>query len=456
MIDCILAVIILVITGWAIAKNYDAKVVLFAAGLVMLYLALISGHDVLGAKATSGLAWADPFKVIKDQFVRQFSNAGLIILTLFGFAAYMSHIGANDMVIKVLTKPLSKIKHPALLIPLVFWIGTCLQIIIPSAASLAVILMGTLYPVLRAAGLSTLTAAALIATTATIVPTPLGGDNVVAARVLGFENVVDYVFYHCAPITIPALFVMGIVHYFWQTYLDKRQGKELEVLNQESMIEQNRPEKNTPIWYSIFPVLPLFLVIFFWIFFRKAKVGLVEITLFSLVPAVISELVRNKNAKETMKDLRLFFNGMGDGFSKVVVLIVAAATMVAGLRALGLIDAISRSVSDFENAKAGLMLAFSAITGLITFISGSGNAAFYSFIEIIPQIAEKAGLDPIMVALPMQCMSNLFRSMSPVAAVVIIVSASIKVNPLVLVKRTWVPLMAGVLTVLLLSFLKYI
>ncbi len=109
---------------------------------------------------------------------------------------------------------------------------------------------------------------------------------------------------------------MGIVHYFWQTYLDKRQRSELEVLNQESMIEENRPEKNTPIWYSIFPVLPLFLVIFFWVFFRKAKVGLVEITLFSLVPAVVSELVRNKNAKETMKDLRLFFNGMGDGFFK--------------------------------------------------------------------------------------------------------------------------------------------
>lgn len=98
---------------------------------------------------------------------------------------------------------------------MVFWVGTCLQIIIPSAASLAVILMATLFPVLRAAGMSTLTAAALIATTATIVPTPLGGDNVVAARVLGFENVVDYVAFHLAPITIPALFVMGIVHYFW-------------------------------------------------------------------------------------------------------------------------------------------------------------------------------------------------------------------------------------------------
>lgn len=103
MIDSILAVIVLIIAGWAIAKNYDAKVVLFIAALVLLYSGLLLGHNVLGAKATTGLSWVDPFKVIKDQFVRQYS----IILKLFGFAAYMSHIGAYDMVIKVLTKPLS-------------------------------------------------------------------------------------------------------------------------------------------------------------------------------------------------------------------------------------------------------------------------------------------------------------------------------------------------------------
>lgn len=334
---------------------------------------------------------------------------------------------------------------------MVFWVGTCLHIIIPSAASLAVILMATLFPVLRAAGMSTLTAAALIATTAAIVPTPLGGDNVVAARVLGFENVVDYVAFHLAPITIPALFVMGIVHYFWQTYLDKKDAVLLKELDKETVIEAERPEKNTPTWYFIFQILPLVLVIFF----RKAKVGLVEITLFSFVLAFVCELFRKRNVKDGMKDLGIFFKGMGDGFSKVVVLIVAASSMVFGLRVMGLIDAISNSISNFENAKVGLMLAFSGITGLITFISGSGNAVFYSFIELIPQIAQKAGIDPIMVALPMQCMSNLFRSMSPVAAVIIIVSASVKVNPLVLVKRTWVPLMSGVLVVLALSFFKY-
>ena len=88
-----------------------------------------------------------------------------------------------------------------------------------------------------------------------------------------------------------------------------------------------------------------------------------------------------------MKDVSTFFNGMGDGFSKVVVLIVAASTMVAGLKAMGLIDAISGLVTGVENAGAGLMLVFSGITALITFVSGSGNAVFYSFIELIPQIA---------------------------------------------------------------------
>ena len=224
MLATAICLVALILAGWAIAKNYDAKVVLFATGIVLMYCALILGMPILSDKLSSGLSWVDPFKAIKDIFVKQYSNAGLIILTLFGFAAYMSHIGANDAVIRVMSRPLERIRSPYILVPLVFWMGTLLSIIIPSASSLAVILMATLYPVLRAAKMSPLTAAGVIATTATIVPTPLGGDNVVAARVLGFEHVVDYVFYHHAPITVPALIIMGFAHYFWQRYMDKKDG----------------------------------------------------------------------------------------------------------------------------------------------------------------------------------------------------------------------------------------
>ena len=458
MLEAVLCLIALVLAGWAIAKNYDAKVVLFVTGLILLYLAVLLGHPVLAAKASSGLSWVDPFKVVRDLFVKQYSNAGLIILTLFGFAAYMSHIGANQKVIEVLSKPLSGVRSPYILVPLVFWLGTLLSIIIPSAASLAVILMATLYPVLRAAKMTPLTAAGVIATTATIVPTPLGGDNVVAARVLGFEHVVDYVFYHHAPITIPAIIIMGFAHYFWQRYMDKKSPATGEMSLDESKLKQN---VEAPTYYAIFPVLPLILTIFFWLFFKSAKVGLVEITLFSFALAFACEIVRRRNdpttnGKKLLGDANLFFKGMGDGFSKVVVLIVAASTMVAGLSSMGLIDMISNSLQGVESADTGLMFAFSGITGLITFISGSGNAVFYSFIELIPQIAEKAGIDPIMVALPMQCTSNLIRAVSPVAAVVIIVAATIRENPLNIVKRTAVPLLVGEAAVLAIAFFRYL
>lgn len=454
MIEVAVSLVALALAGWAIAKNYDAKVVLFAVGFVLLFAAVLLGHPVLSAKATSGLAWVDPFTVVKDLFVKQYSNAGLIIMTLFGFAAYMSHIGANDMVIRVLSKPLAVVKSPYVLVPLVYWIGTLLSIIIPSASSLAVILMATLYPVLRAARMTPLTAAAVIATTATIVPTPLGGDNVVAARVLGIEHVVDYVFYHHAPISVPALVVIGIAHYFWQKYMDGRQKDAAAGEIDESKLQLK--DVGAPVWYAIFPVLPLVLTIFFWAFFKSAKVGLVEITIFSFALAFISELCRKGNPKAMMKDAGLFFKGMGEGFWVVVVLIVAASTMVAGLSSLGLIDKIAGSVEGVENAGTGLMFAFSGVTALITFISGSGNAVFYSFIELIPQIAEKTGLDPIMIALPMQLTSHLLRAVSPVAAVVIIVSSIVKVNPLELVKRTSVPMFAGLAAVLVLSLVRYL
>lgn len=453
MLEVAVSLVALAFAGWAIAKNYDAKVVLFAVGFVLLFAAVLMGHPVLSEKASSGLAWVDPFKVVKDLFVRQYSNAGLITMTLFGFAAYMSHIGANDMVIRVLSKPLALVRSPYVLVPLVYWIGTLLSIIIPSASSLAVILMATLYPVLRAAKMTPLTAAAVIATTATIVPTPLGGDNVVAARVLGIEHVVDYVFYHHAPISVPAIIVMGFAHYFWQKYMDGRQKGGAEGEIDESKLQMK--DVDAPVWYAIFPVLPLVLTIFFWAFFKGAKVGLVEITIFSFALAFVSELCRKGNPKVMMKDAGLFFKGMGEGFWVVVVLIVAASTMVAGLSSLGLIDMLAGSIEGVENAGTGLMFAFSGITALITFISGSGNAVFYSFIELIPQIAEKTGLDPIMIALPMQLTSHLLRAVSPVAAVVIIVSSIVKVNPLELVKRTSVPMFAGLAAVLAMSLVRY-
>lgn len=455
MLTIFISVLVLVLAGYAIAKNYDAKIVLFIAGIILMLASVAQGHSILDSSLTTGNAWLDPLKQIQLGFVKQFAQVGFIIMALFGFSAYMSHIGANDVAVHVMSKPIAKIRSPYILVPLVFWLGTALSLIIPSAASLALILMSTLYPILRAANMSSLSAAGVIATTATIVPTPLGADNVVAAKELGFSHVIEYVTLHHAVISLPVLFIIGIAHYFWQKYMDKRQGDSAFVQIDESKLEQDKAKDLPPAYYALFSIMPLILIVIFGVFFKHIKLGLIEITLFSFALAFITEIVRKRNIKHQMQSAGLFFKGMGDGFTQVVVLIVAASTLVAGLKSIGIIDMISDSVREVNNAGVGLMFIFSGISALITFISGSGNAVFFSFIEIIPSIAHKAHVDPVMVALPMQLTSNLIRAMSPVSAVVIIVASVLKVSPIEVVKRTAVPMLIGFASALILTLLRY-
>ncbi|MDR2870784.1 MAG: C4-dicarboxylate transporter DcuC [Deferribacteraceae bacterium] len=453
----IISLIVLVLAGYAIAKNYDAKLVLFAAGFFLLFCAVILkfvNGDI--GDGGAGNLWVSPLLSIKTSFLNQYAGPGLIIMTLFGFSSYMSHIGANNTAINIMTKPISFIRSPHILVPIVFWLGTMLSLVVPSASSLAVILMATLYPILRATGMSSLTAGAVIATTATVAPTPLGGDNIVAAKLLIGPSVTDlntYVYAHHATISLWVIVAMGFVHLFWQWYMDKREGQAAFVDVDESKLE--KLENLPPAYYGLFPILPLILVLVQWKFFPDVKIGIVEITLFCFALAFLAEVVRKRNIKQLMKDANLFFSGMGQGFSQVVVLIVAAGTTIMGLNAIGAIDIIANVAKDSPNAGTGLMFIFSGITAVITFISGSGNAAFYSFIELIPPIASQAGVDPIMVSLPMQLTSNLIRAVSPVSAVVIIVASVMKVSPLRIVKRTAVPLLFGFVMTMVMAFLKY-
>ena len=251
-------------------------------------------------------------------------------MTLFGFSSYMNLIGANEVTVDIMTKPLGKIKSKYFIVPVIFLLGNLLSLVVPSASSLAVLLMATLYPVLTKVGVTPLTAGAVIATTATIMPTPLGADNVLAAETFGM-NIMDYVIAH-AKVSIPTLVIMAVAHYFWQKYLDKKQSLSTEVKIDESKLAKlnnNLPPK----YYAILPILPLILVLFFNIFMKEVQIGLVSIAFISLIVAVILELIRKKDFVKVSNDINEFFKGMGNGLAMVVSLLVAASLLVDGLKA---------------------------------------------------------------------------------------------------------------------------
>ncbi|WP_429086905.1 C4-dicarboxylate transporter DcuC [Aeromonas allosaccharophila] len=452
MLEIIVSTLILVICGYLIAKNYDAKIVLFAAGLLLMFAAIGLGHPLLPAAESSGLSWLDPFVQIKQIFISQMGNVGLTIMVLFGFSSYMSHIGANDVTVMLLTRPLSRIRSPYLLVPVIFLLGNLLSLVVPSAASLAVLLMATLYPVLKASNMSSLTAGAVIATTATIMPSPLGADNVLAAQKLGIPLVEYIVSYH-APISLPTLALMAVVHYFWQKAMDKRQQARGGLEEKEESLAV--PTGLPPAYYGLFPVLPLVLVLLFGICFTHISLGLVEITFVCLLLTIGVELLRKGNIKETSKEFAIFFTGMGTGLAQVVSLIVAASMLVEGLKAIGIIDTLVDSVKHIDGVGSILMFFFSGTAALIGFISGSGLAVFYSFINIIPEITEKVGVNSVAVALPMQLTANLIRSMSPVAAVIIVIASITGSNPIEIIKRTSVPIISGIICCMTLSYLLF-
>ena len=394
------------------------------------------------------VVWLDPFKKVEISFLKNLGNIGLTIMTLFGFSSYMNLIGANEVTVDIMTKPLGKIKSKYFIVPVIFLLGNLLSLVVPSASSLAVLLMATLYPVLTKVGVTPLTAGAVIATTATIMPTPLGADNVLAAETFGM-NIMDYVIAH-AKVSIPTLVIMAVAHYFWQKYLDKKQSLSTEVKIDESKLAKlnnNLPPK----YYAILPILPLILVLFFNIFMKEVQIGLVSIAFISLIVAVILELIRKKDFVKVSNDINEFFKGMGNGLAMVVSLLVAASLLVDGLKALGVVDMITNSVQNLHGAGTILMLAFSGVTFLIGLISGGGLSVFYASVEMIPELAAAVGVAGPMIALPMQMVANLVRSISPVAACIIVVCSITGTNPMQIVKRTSVPILVGVVSTLILS-----
>lgn len=453
MIESLLVLVVLVVVAYLIVKNYHPALSLIIGALVLLACAWMLGHPIYPAGEGTGFGLFDIFLKFKDTIIAQVSSAGIVIMILFGYSGYMNAIGANQMAVNFLVKPLMKIKRKSLFVPVVFLIGNLMSLVVPSASSLAIILMSILYPMLASMGISSLTAAGVIAMTATIMPTPLGADNVIAANTLGYD-VLNYVVWN-AKTSLPSLLIIAVAQYFWQKYCDKKEGEAAYVsLNEEGLSKQK--EFDVPKFYAILPILPLLLIVGVGIagmFIKGITMDIFVLTFISFFIAVLVETLRLKSFKKVQDTAVEMFKGMGQGFSQVVMLVVGGSLFTSAIQTLGIIDSIMASVEASSSAGIVTTLIFSGATTLFGILSGGGLAMFYAVIELIPGIAEKAGIDGILISLPMQMIANLTRTISPVAAVVMIVASTVGVSPIRILKRTSVPTIIGIIRVIVLSIL---
>lgn len=466
------AIIAVSIVIYMLIKKMDIKITLFLMGIILILISMGMGKEIaIKGFESTGSFWLDPLEVIVAQFKQTFGAAGFIVLILGGYTAYMSSIGANEVTVNALTKPIAKIKSVYFLVPIVFLLGNVLSLVIPSASNLAIILLATLYPILRKAGMTALTAGAVIATSATIVPTPLGSDNVAIAEELAkhamFEgmNVTNYVFNYHAVVSIPTLIFIAIVHYFWQKRMDKKEKLNAKANEAENLDEPAVAEiSGGKLFKTVYAILPIFpIILLLGVYAVQITTGesisiSVEVaTLVSLILAIVCELIRHKGNKSVLEKTEAFFKGMG-GAIPIVALLVAASVFVTGLKSIGLVDELQTSMQHIQGNGLDfiLPLILVALTALIVILSGSGTALIFAMVPLIVPLAVAAGISPIAISVPLGLSGNLFRAVSPVAAVILIVAGTVKADPIAIVKRTSVPMIAGVIFMFVLSMIVFL
>ena len=203
MVQLILVLIIVVIAARMILKGYKAEPTLLMSGIVLIFATGIFGWGPMlpASVSSTNFSGFDPFKYIQFLMGYRAGALGLMIMALVGFADYMSHIGANAVVVRLATKPLSRIKNKNIMLFFAYCMASTLQLAIPSATGLGVLLMGTLYPVMLGLGLSRGSAAAVIASSLAVSFTPTGVDAIRASEALGMD-LMSYVYHYQAPTSI--------------------------------------------------------------------------------------------------------------------------------------------------------------------------------------------------------------------------------------------------------------
>ena len=441
--DLIIGLIAIVLVAYYIVKGYSATGVLMFGGLVLLLISVLMGHSILpeGVKST-GSTYFDILEYVKYLLGNRGGGLGLMIMVLCGFSVYMTHLGANDVVVKLVSKPLKNIRSPYILMVFAYFLACLMSFAVSSATGLGVLLMATLFPVMVNVGISRGAAAAICASPISIILSPTSGDVVLSAEISKIP-LGEFAFGTALPVSIFAILGIAVAHFFWQRYLDKKEGVQVERMNADEI------KTTAPNYYAILPLLPIIGVLLFDGKWGLPNLHIVTVMVLCFIITSVVDFLRSFNAQQTFDNLVVAYRGMADAFAGVVMLLVAAGVFAQSLSTIGFITNLIDSAQSFGGSAFFMMLVLAVITILATMATGSGNAAFYAFAELIPKLATQMGVNPAFLTIPMLQASNLGRGLSPVSGVVVAVSGMGNISPFEIVKRMSVPMLVGFICVII-------
>jgi C4-dicarboxylate transporter, DcuC family len=381
------------------------------------------------------------------------SGIGLIIMASAAFADYMDHVGATATMVRFCIRPLRLVKAPYLVLAAGYILGQCLHIAIPSAAGLAMLLLVTFFPTMVSLGVSKPAAAAMIALCSFMDLGPAVGTANLAAKTAGIPAAVYFVQYQI-PVAVWVVGVVAILVLFSARYFDRRSDSGVFVMQSDALMSE-RTRHDAPGFYAFLPLFPIILILVFSpLLVEGVTVDVVTAMVLGSVVGLVCELLVKRDTRMVFSGFQVFFNSIGSSFASVVSLLVCADVFAQGLEVIGLVGYLIDSVRNAGFGVNVMTVMMTLMVGVTAMITGSGVAAFFVFSGLAPSIATKFGVGAVTMLLPMQLMAGMGRALSPISGVIIAVSKAGECSPVEIVRRTFIPAIGGIITMIVINHLR--
>lgn len=416
--------LIVILTFVLIVKKYEARLVLFLAGLLMCLIGGLPG-DVMKA------------------FTKAMVNNSLVptICTVMGFSYVMRLTTCDQHLVQSISGILKRGR--AILVPISFFLTWWISLAIPSASGCSAAVGSILIPTLIAAGVHpAMAAATVLAGTWGSAISPGNAHNPFVADLAGTDMMT--VIINETPASVIASIACVVVMTAYAVLRKEGATEERRLAYLKEIGEEGTKKASFHVrpLLAIVPLVPLLLLIL-----GSKQVGLlpeISVPLSMLIGVALGFLVTLKDAQEIC---RKFFEGMGNAYADVIGLIVCASVFTTGMTAIGLTGALTELM---EGSQAAAAAAGTFGPFFIAVISGSGDAAAFAFNGAITPFAEQFGLSIMDLGSLAQIAGAMGRSMSPIAGAAIICAGLAKVNPIEVSKRNALPCLASAIVLMLL------
>lgn len=313
-------------------------------------------------------------------------------------------------------------------------------------------LIATMYPVMRAAGVSKGTAATAVTLPGCVVWGPSDANIFLAFELGGVTdyNVVDFFIHYQIPMVIVLMIVFGVTVPLFSKIWDKRESTgspedSSEICENMAFTAESL---GVPRFYAFFPLLPLVVILAFsGLFPSTPNISVGAAHWICLILLIAVDIIVKRRFVEGFNDISHFLKGMGNYLAMGGMIMVGAALFADALVRVGGMANIGNILTSGSTGYS-LTLILAVILGFIIAAFSHVSPALNIFIPLFVTVSATTGQDIVLMILGLLTGACMGIAVLPTNSALVIASGSLDVSIPNIMKRNAFPAICAALAVI--------